>query len=133
LHAFLETQRYAVIATTAGDGRPQSALVGFAVTEDLDIVFDTLAATRKVANIRSRPHVSLVVGQDHERSAQLEGVADEPTGEELSRLKAAYLAMWPDGRERTTWDALVYIRVRLTWCRFSDFNRVRDPVRELIL
>jgi general stress protein 26 len=133
LHAFLETQRYAVIATTADDGCPQSALVGFAVTEDLDIVFDTLAATRKVTNIRSRPAVSLVIGQDRERSAQIEGFADEPMGEELSRLKTAYCAKWPSGLERVTWDTLVYIRVRVTWCRFSDFNRELDPVRELTL
>jgi hypothetical protein len=133
LYAFLKTQRYAVIATTAADGHPQSALVGFAVTEELEIIFDTIAATRKVANLRSRPDVALVIGQDDERTAQLEGVADEPAGEELSRLKARYLAAWPDGTERASWNGLVYVRVRPRWCRFSDFNRAGDPVRELTL
>ena len=40
-------------------------------------------------------------------------------------MKAAYFAAWPDGPSRQSWPGLVYIRVRPTWIRYSDFNS--DP------
>jgi hypothetical protein len=53
----------------------------------------------------------------------VEGVADEPAGAELERLKAAYYAVYPDGPSRTGWPGLIYVRVRPTWVRYSDFGR----------
>jgi len=39
-----------VVGSISADGAPQSALVGFAVTDELEIVFDTLSDTRKYRN-----------------------------------------------------------------------------------
>jgi hypothetical protein len=39
-----------VQATASTDGAPQAAVVGYAVTDDLELVFDTLASTRKAEN-----------------------------------------------------------------------------------
>jgi hypothetical protein len=58
-----------------------------------------------------------------ERSAQYEGVADEPTGAELQRLKDVYFESFPDGRDRQSWPGITYIRARATWIRYSDFNQ----------
>jgi hypothetical protein len=49
-------------------------------------------------------------------------VADEPAGEELARLKQVYFARFPDGPEREAWKDITYVRVRLTWARYSDFR-----------
>lgn len=106
----------------------QAALVGVAVTDSLEIVFDTLDTTRKVLNLRSSPRTALVMGgwaTGDERTVQYEGIADEPAGMELQRLRAAYFAAWPDGPSRAGWPGLTYIRVRPTWIRYSDFNQ--DP------
>jgi hypothetical protein len=35
-----------------------------------------------------------------ERTVQLEGITDEPTGPDLDRLKELYFARFPDGRDR---------------------------------
>jgi hypothetical protein len=53
---------------------------------------------------------------------QLEGVADEPGGAELDRIKAAYFAAWPDGVDRLSWKDITHVRVKATWARYSDFR-----------
>jgi len=130
LLAFLRRHRYAVQASAAADGAPQAAVVGIAVTDQLEIVFDTLSTTRKAQNLRQNPRVALVVGWDEEQTVQLEGVADEPTGEELARLKQAYFAAFPDGPERERWPNITYVRVRPSWARYSDF-RPQGTITEL--
>jgi general stress protein 26 len=119
---FLRRHRYAVQASTAADGAPQAAVVGIAVTDQLEVVFDTLGTSRKAKNLRREPRVALVVGWDEEQTLQLEGIADEPTGDELQRLKRVYLAVFPDGTEREQWPDITYVRIRITWARYSDFR-----------
>jgi len=133
LHAFIAGQRYGVVATVQGDGATESALVGIAVSPELEIYFDTLGETRKAVNLRRDPRVSFVIGWDNEQSVQLEGIADEPKDEELLALKRIYYAAWPDGPTRESWPGITWIRVKPRWVRFSDFNRSKDVVRELWL
>jgi general stress protein 26 len=133
LHAFIARQRYGVIATVQPDGATESALVGIAVSRELEIYFDTLGETRKAANLRRDPRVSMVIGWDNEQSVQLEGVADEPKGDELLALKRFYYTAWPDGPARESWPGITWVRVKPHWIRFSDYNRSQDVVRELRL
>ncbi|WP_454616952.1 pyridoxamine 5'-phosphate oxidase family protein [Bradyrhizobium cenepequi] len=65
LYAFLRKHRLAVVRTI-GAASPQAAVVGIAVTETLDIIFDTLATSRKYANLRTDPRGALVIGWDAE-------------------------------------------------------------------
>lgn len=122
LLAFLRRHRYAVQASASPQGAPQAAVVGIAVSDGLEIVFDTLGTTRKMENLRANPRIALVVGWDEEQTVQLEGIADEPKGDELARLVAVYLAKFPDGVERQSWKDITYVRVRPTWARYSDFR-----------
>src|SRR5215467_1364485 len=117
LLAFLRTQRLAVQASISAAGMPQAAVVGIAVSDRFEIVFDTLATTRKAVNLRQNPKAALVVGgltAGDERTAQIEGIADEPAGEELERLKQVYYGVFPDGLSRLTSTGLIYVRVRPT-------------------
>ena len=116
------------------NGAPQSAVVGIAVSDDFEIVFDTLATSRKSQNLRRRSAVALVIGSlegNDERTVQYEGLADEPTGPELARLIALYLRVFPDGRERQKWPGLTYIRVIPKWLRYSDYNIDPPDIVEL--
>ena len=122
LLAFLRRHRLCVQASVTSAGTPQAAVVGFAVSDDLEIVFDTIGTTRKMTNLRRDPHIALVVGWDEEQTVQIEGVADEPGGPELDRLKNVYFSAWPDGVERQSWKDITYVRVRSTWARYSDFR-----------
>ena len=131
LLGFIAGQRYGVVATTHEDGSSQSALVGIAVSQGLEIYFDTVGDTRKAKNLRRDPRISVVIGWENEQSVQLEGVADEPKGAELAALKLVYYAAWPDGPARESWPGITWFRVRPRWIRFSDFNRTDGAVREI--
>jgi general stress protein 26 len=125
---FLRLHRLAVQTSVSAAGAPQAAIVGFAATDQFEIVFDTLRTTRKAQNLRLTPRVALVIGgwvPNDERTVQYEGEADEPAGAELDRLKQVYFAAYPDGPSRAGWPGLIYVRVRPTWIRYSDYNK--DP------
>jgi hypothetical protein len=128
LLAFLRSERLAVQASVSPTGMPQSAVVGIAVSDAFEIIFDTLSSTRKAVNLRGNPRAALVVGglvPGDERTAQIEGIADEPQGEELDRLRGVYYSVYSDGPSRLNRPGLIYVRVRPTWIRFSDYNQ--DP------
>jgi hypothetical protein len=122
---FMRTQRLAVEASRAEDGGVQAALVGIAITDAFELVFDTLGSTRKAQNLRNSPRAAFVLGgysPNDERTVQFEGIADEPVGAELERIKTTYFEAWPDGPGRASWPGITYFRVRPTWIRFSDFG-----------
>jgi hypothetical protein len=128
LVTFLRRHRLCVQASVSPASSPQAALVGFAVSDQLEIVFDTLDSTRKSENLRQNSRIALVVGLGpEERTAQIEGIADRPSGAELERLKRVYFEVWPDGVARQTWKGLTYVRVRPTWVRYSDFAHAEGP------
>jgi len=68
-----------------------------------------------------------VIGWEDEVTAQLEGIADFPTGTELERIRECSFKAYPDGRERLSWLGIAHVRVRPTWVRYSDFTA--DPPR----
>jgi hypothetical protein len=129
---FLRSHSLAVQASTSPNGAPQAAVVGFAVTDDLEIVFDSLDVTRKVQNLRGNPRIAFVIGGlgGDERTAQYEGIADEPGGAELERLQAVYFERFPDGRARQGWPGIVYVRARPLWIRYSDYNQDPEQIFE---
>ena len=121
---FLRRYKLAVQASVAADGSPQAAVIGFAVSDALEIVFDTVESTRKYRNLRAEPRIALVIGWD-EITAQIEGIADFPAGAELERLRECYFVAYPDGRDRLAWPGITHERVRPSWIRYSDFTQ--DP------
>ena len=126
LLAFMRSHRLVVQSSVHPEGGPQSAVVGIAVSDDFEIVFDTLENSRKAESLRERPEISFVfadlTGKD-ERTVQCEGVVGQATGADLERLIDLYLGVFPDGRERQKWPGLIYVTTRLTWLRYADYNR----------
>lgn len=132
---FMRRHRLAVQASTAANGAPQAAVVGVAVTEHCELVFDTLRTSRKCQNLRHDPRIALVLGWDLDegQTLQLEGLADEPGGGERVRLQGVYLDTFADGAERADDPAITYFRVRPTWMRLSDFRTNPPTITELEL
>jgi hypothetical protein len=126
LLAYLRSQRLGMLGTLAPSGDPQGALVGYAITPDLELVFDTLRTTRKYRNMIANPRVSFTVGNTvgsgDERTVQYEGIAEELAGEPLARLQPVYFATWPDGVNRRQWPHITWFVIRPRWIRYSDFN-----------
>ena len=126
LLAYLRSQQLGVLGTLAPSGEPQAALVGYAVTPELELLFDTLRTTRKYRNLMANPLVSFTVsntaGHGDERTVQYQGVAEELTGERLDRLQLLYFATWPDCVVHQQWPDITWFVIRPRWIRYSDFN-----------
>jgi pyridoxine/pyridoxamine 5'-phosphate oxidase len=114
-------KRLLVVSTVNDSGAPESALVGFAMTEANEIVFDTLGSSRKAVNIASRSAAALVVGWEDDITVQIEGEARRPEGDDLAHAKAAYYREWPDGRARENWPDIAYIVVKPRWMRYACY------------
>ncbi|MGZ3778695.1 MAG: pyridoxamine 5'-phosphate oxidase family protein, partial [Mucilaginibacter sp.] len=76
IYQFISQSKYAVVSTISKDGKPESALVGIAVSTSLEIIFDTVKTSRKYHNILANKHVAVVVGWDNETTVQYEGEAE---------------------------------------------------------
>ena len=124
VYSELRQHRLAMLATMHNDGlQPQAALIGFAVTPDLKIVFDTVRNSRKYGNLCANPRVALVIGWKNETSIQYEGIAGELAAGEGGDLKEVYYSVYPDGRQRAAeWSGLTHFVVRPSWIRYSNFN-----------
>jgi pyridoxine/pyridoxamine 5'-phosphate oxidase len=134
LYRFVNARKLGVISTTSPGGDPQSALVGIAVSPQLQIVFDTVRSSRKYTNLKADPRISLVVGWDAEITVQYEGTAIEPEGEALRQAKDIYFQTWPSGVEHQQWPGITWFLVSPIWVRYSDFNtghieEMRFPLR----
>jgi hypothetical protein len=130
LHSFMAQHKLGALGTIGDAGRPQSALVGIAVTPDLEIVFDTVKSSRKYPNLIARPGCSFVVGWAGEQTVQYEGAAEQLEPPELERYQEIYFKAWPDCLAHTSWPGIVYFVVRPAWIRYSDFDQNPPLIRE---
>ena len=89
---FLEDCGLGVLSSIGPDGGPQSALVGIAVTPELEIVFDTVAASRKFANIGHDTRVAFVMGWQGEITVQYEGIARQISSTEIGPYHETYFS-----------------------------------------
>ncbi|HEY1303266.1 MAG TPA: pyridoxamine 5'-phosphate oxidase family protein [Vicinamibacterales bacterium] len=124
LLSFMRSERWATQASVTPYHGVQAAVVGIAVSDDFEIVFDTLTDSRKAKNLRANPSIAFVIGaigEGVERTVQYEGIADMPSGDELRRIREVYFDVFPDGRERLTWAGLIHVRVKPTWIRYSNY------------
>jgi general stress protein 26 len=123
VYSYMKRHNLAVISTLSKDNKSESALIGIAVSEGLEIVFDTVKTSRKYKNLLQNPHVALVIGWDNETTVQYEGVVTELSGVGDEYYKEIYYGVYPDGRERAvTWPGIVHFKITPNWIRYSDFN-----------
>ena len=130
LLAFVRRHRYAVQGSRPQAAGVQAAVVGVAFSDEFEIVFDTLASTRKAQNLVRDPHIAFVIGgiiEGEEETVQYEGVADRPVGQELDEVRQLYFGVFPDGRERLVWPGITYFRAKPRWLRYSNY-RVTPPL-----
>ena len=130
VYEFMNKERLAVLSTVTDTGQPQSASMGMAVTQQLEIIFDTVKGSRKYPNLKKNPRVAWVVGCTTEVTVQYEGVAEELAGEELAKYKKIYFGAFPDGPVRESWPGITYFVVRPTWVRYCDYNPESRRIEE---
>jgi hypothetical protein len=131
LFQFMNKRRLGVLGSISPEGEPQSALVGIAVTPELEIVFDTVKSTRKYRNLTANPRASFAIGWEGEATIQYEGTVFEPEGDELLRYREIYFVPYPDGRDRLKWTGITHFVVRPKWIRFSDYAQNPPRIEEI--
>ncbi len=129
LYGLMAAHKLGVLGYLSEQGTPRSALVGIAVTPELEIIFDTVSSSRKYGDLLANPAASLVIGWKDEVTVQYEGQAFQPMGADLARYQQVYFQAWPDGPERLSWPGIAYFVVSPRWIRYSDFDR-RPPLIE---
>jgi len=125
LLSYIRARRLAVIGTIGPDGSPQGALVGVAVTDGFQIIFDTVSDSRKHQNLQRDTRIAATLSGPGEQTLQLEGRAHpvSAAAESDALYRQAYYSAWPDGRERQAWPKIAYWRIEPQWARYSDYER----------
>lgn len=132
VYQYVASCKLGVLGSVGRNGQPQSALVGIAVTEALEVMFDTVKSSRKYGNLIAMPSCSLAIGWDGEQTVQYEGEALELAGSELERLQPIYFERWPESRAHLNWPGIVYFVVRPRWIRYSDYDQSPPLIQEFM-
>ena len=86
---FLDTHRWAVLATGRKDGAPQQSMVGYFVDDDGRLVLSVKSYTAKWHNALRQPSVSITVPDGREHlviNGEAEPIADDPLRGELTAI-----------------------------------------------
>ena len=119
---FLQKHELGVISTIHTDrNAPESAVVGFANNDKLELVFGTSNTTRKYTNIQNNPHISFVIGWNGAiGTLQYEGVARELASEEAGPYIQLLTTKTEASKRFITFPDQRYFVVKPTWIRLQD-------------
>ncbi|MGW4395701.1 pyridoxamine 5'-phosphate oxidase family protein [Amycolatopsis nivea] len=116
--SFVRANPLGVVATTTANGRPEAALVSFAVTPDGSLLFNAHLISRKVTNLRANPRTAAVIGCTGTISVQVEGEAVIESGTSRRDAAQVYLEQFPGSRALD--EAFALIRLTPDWLRSYD-------------
>lgn len=131
---FFEKNYFAVIATNSqNNSAPESAVVAFSYTENLEIFFGSFVSTRKNKNIQVNSHISLVIGWDNtnKTTIQIEGKVTLLEGEEKVKAEKEHCKRNPNSEKYINDPRQQYFKVIPYWIRYSNFSVHPQEVWEL--
>ncbi len=122
-----------VISTIDMDGnKPESAVIAFAQTENFELIFGTLAISRKYKNLQKNPNVSFVIGWNAETgTVQYEGTAKELSDEESPAYAQILANKNPRAGRYITKKSPRLFLVKPTWIRILDMIKNPDETFEI--
>lgn len=120
LYNFLNSYTLGVISTINVDGRPNSALIGFGQTKDLQLVFGTDNTSRKYNNLVTNQHIAFTIGGQSPETLQYEGVVRELDTSDLDLIKESLWVKNPFAQKRYENPNERYFIVAPTWLRYTD-------------
>lgn len=129
IQIFLTSQMLCVVSTVNADGTPESALVAFSESSDLEITIGTFNDTRKFANILRNPHVACVIGTT-DQTLQLEGIARIANDEEIDHCRIQHTQKNPASAKYVHDPKQRFVIVKPTWLRYTDYGTDPDTIEE---
>ena len=130
---FIKKQKLVVISTVDKNNKPESAVLEFGETDNLEIIFDTYNSSKKYKNLQINKHVSFVIGWDENITVQYEGIAEELTGEQKKKFQKIYWIKNPKAKRWATREGVVYFKTTPRWIRYSDLNEHPWKILEIKL
>lgn len=118
--SFIKRHKIGVIATADLKGNPEAAVVEFAETDNLELIFDTFITSRKYRNLKLNSKIAFVIGWDENKTVQYEGEAIELEGSELDVCKQIFFRRNPRAKKWDGREGIVYFKVKPKWIRYSD-------------
>ena len=122
LYNFMKAHKLAVISTVNGECLPESAVIGFAVKENLEILCSSFTTSRKYQNIQKNPRVALVIGWEDGKTVQYEGLAEEITDQGSEELLENQLSSVPSIAKYLEREHQAFYTIKPRWIRFSDLS-----------
>jgi len=112
-----------VISTASSDLQPSSAVVAYAVKDDLTVVLSTHPVTQKWKNLKENEKVALVFGFDfaglniqyHGKSELIE------RGDSYNDYEELFFGQNPEAKKFMTPDT-GFIKITPTWMRVTDYS-----------
>ncbi len=132
IYNFLEKEHLCVISTVSPDDTPQSAVMAFSQTMDLDIIFQTPNTTRKYNNLKSNKSISIATGWslDEFITVQYDGIAEEATQEELDEIRQIHISKNEASKKYAYIEENKFFRVKPKLIKYSDIkNNIYFEVR----
>lgn len=120
-----------IIATASNNGKPESAVMGYAVKDDLTIILNTQKGTRKYNNIKDNSQVSLVFGWGFtEDNVQYDGIARLIEEEnQYQETEEFFFGQNPAAKAYKNSNTS-FIEIRPLWIRFLDHSVIPSKTTE---
>jgi hypothetical protein len=130
---FLYNSPLGVLSTLNSKGESESALIAFAETPELEIIFETFKDARKYQNLKESGKVSFVTGWDLNKhiTFQYEGIATEIPEVQVGRYKKIFKAKdTPCTDEFIDNPRAALFLVKPKWLRYSDYTEKPAKIYE---
>ncbi len=128
---FIKTKIHGVISTVdLESNKPESAVVAFSETDNLELIFGTFNDTRKYKNLQSNNNTSFVIGWD-DITVQYEGMVKELHRGDMENARNNHLAKNPSSKKYAFDEKQRYFKITPKWIRYSDFNFDPEKVFEI--
>lgn len=128
---FMKTQKLMVLSTIHPNGSPEAAVMEFAETDKLELIFDTFTTYRKYPNLKANPRVAAVIGWDEGITIQYEGLARELSGGEKEKAVQLRIAKMPHAAKFAAMKEVVHFKISPIWIRYADYSKEPWEVFEL--
>ena len=119
---FVKKRKFAVLSTVTPEGLPEAALIEFGETDELELIFETMATYRKYTNLQLNNRVALVIGWEEAITVQYEGIAHELSGEELKKYQQYFYKKNPRAERWEEHPGSRVFKVVPTWIKYGDFG-----------
>lgn len=119
---FMKSHKLAVLATASSSAIPEASAVGISVMDNMEVLFGTFNTSRKWENLQKNARVSLVIGWEHGKTVQYEGVAEELMENEKDEALKIHFANVPSFAKYVSDKEAVIYRIKPESIKYSDHS-----------